>query len=134
MVLPPGVNRGLYRQGAIRSFNTDYFYHDKVPNSPLAPLAYIDPVNTPADQHIPDYANNVMMTMLYLPWVENYGLSYEQTMQLPYEEWQRMVAALQDKVQRGVNSDNSMAATLKQISQNLIEILNRQNIRQPPKL
>jgi hypothetical protein len=126
------IDPHLWRHAAIRSFHNSYFHKDNVPDSPLAPIAYLDPVTSSSDTaKIPDYAKSVMDVMLAYPWFETYGLSYDQTMQLPFDEWRCMANALDAKVQRERDDSTKTAELTKQATQLLMVLLQRQTKQTP---
>ena len=90
----------------------------------MASVAYVSPVSVPENApRIPDYAKIVSDTMLELPWFETYGLSYEDTMLLPYSDWRRMVLSLREKVQKENTKDNSSTKDLVETNKQLLTIM-----------
>lgn len=65
--------------------------------------------------------------MLYLPWFETYGLSYEQTMLLPFDEWRYMLDALKKRVQEPPDKPNELADVSKLLKELLIRMAPRRN-------
>lgn len=90
----------------------------------MASITYVSPVSVPEDApRIPDYAKIVSDTMIELPWYATYGLSYADTMQLPYCDWRRMVLALREKVERDLAKETTSSKELADQNKQLLTIL-----------
>lgn len=73
-----------------------------------------------------DQADLVRTSLLELPWFETYGLSYDQTMQLPVSEWRRLVTALEAKVAKDRVHTDAASDLNKRLSKMLMDMMHRQ--------
>jgi hypothetical protein len=90
------IEDGRTRYAAIISFN-EHFYHTRATdkNAMLSSVAHISRTDGNGKIREAHSISKLVMTyMINSKWVETYGLSYLETLELTYSEWMRMQDAL----------------------------------------